>query len=172
MLMAEGLSGPELPNTGFYTVRKAAESVLIKGNGLLPQLAVQDIGLDSADAECLRHFSGEDYQDAVVTFYHKWDNTMKHIAGFDDSTSSIRTVGTGMQPWNSIDRQSRYYIDNFRSALDAPGEWYLDRSGYLYYIPLEGETIETTSFFAPVLKEFIVIQGDSTTGKEGREHQI
>ena len=61
--------------------------------------------------------------------------------------------------------QSRYYIDNFRSALDAPGEWYLDRSGYLYYIPVEGETIETTSFFAPVLKEFIVIQGDSTTGK-------
>ena len=30
----------------------------------------------------------------------------------------------------------------------------------------EGETIETTSFFAPVLKEFIVIRGDSLTGKK------
>jgi hypothetical protein len=153
------------PNKGLYSVKKAAETVLIKGKGLLPQLAVQDIGLDSADAECFSHFSQEDYHDAVITFYHRWDNTMKHIAGFEDSTFSVRTIGTGMQPWNSIDGQSCYYIDNFRSALDAPGEWYLDRSGYLYYIPMEGETIENTSFFAPVLKEFIVIQGDSATGK-------
>lgn len=153
------------PNKGFFTVRKAAETVLVKGKGLLPQLAVQEIELDPAGAECFRKFSGEDYRDAVVTFYHKWDNTMKHIAGFDDSKMSIRTTGIGMQPWNSIDGQSRYYIDNFRSALDDPGEWFLERSGYLYYIPKEGETIETTSFFAPVLEEFIVIQGDSTTGK-------
>ena len=153
------------PSKGLYSVKKAAETVLIKGKGLLPELAVQDIGLDSADAECFRHFSREDYKDAVITFYHRWDNTMKHIAGFEDSTCSIRTIGTGMQPSNSIDRESCYYIDNFRSALDAPGEWYLDRSGYLYYIPMEGETIKNTSFFAPVLKEFIVIQGDSTTGK-------
>jgi hypothetical protein len=153
------------PNTGFYTVRRASETKLIKGKGSLPALAIQDIVLDSSDAECIRHFSKEDYQDAVVTFYHKWDNTMKHIEGFDDSTCSIRTIGTWMQPWNSIDSQSRYYIDNFRYALDSPGEWYLDQSGYLYYVPVEGETIETTSFFAPVLKEFIIVQGDSTTGK-------
>ena len=153
------------PNAGFYNIKQVAESVLINGNGLLPQLAVQEIELDSAGANCIRHFTGEDYRDAVVTFYHKWDNTMKHIAGFDDSANSIRTVGTGMQPWNTIDSKSRYYIDNFRSALDSPGEWYLERSGYLYYIPMKGETIETTSFFAPVLKEFIVIRGDSATGK-------
>jgi hypothetical protein len=154
------------PNSGFYTVNKANESVLIKGKGLLPILAVQEIQLDSAGAECVRKFSKEDFQDAVITFYHKWDNTMKHIAGFDDSTRSIRTIGTGMQPWNSIDSQSRYYIDNVRSALDAPGEWYLERSGYLYYIPRQGETIEKTSFFAPVLKDFIIIRGDSLTGKK------
>ncbi len=153
------------PNTGFYRVQKVTESVLVRGNGLLPRLAVQEIELDSSGAECIRHFTEEDYQDAVATFYHKWDNTMKHIAGFDDSTGSIRTVGTGMQPWNAIDGQSRYYIDNFKYALDAPGEWYLERSGYLYYIPRAGENIETTSFFAPVLKEFIVIQGDSATGR-------
>jgi hypothetical protein len=153
------------PNAGFYGIKKVTETVLNRGNGLLPQLAVQEIELDSAGANCIRNFTAEDFRDAVVTFYHKWDNTMKHIAGFDDSTKSIRTVGTGMQPWNTIDSQSRYYIDNFRSALDSPGEWYLERSGYLYYIPMKGEKIETSSFFAPVLKEFIIIRGDSTTGK-------
>ena len=153
------------PDVGFFNVKKATESVLIKGSGPQPQLAVQDIQLDAAGAACVRHFTKEDYKDAVVTFYHKWDNTMKHIAGFDDSTGSIRTIGTGMQPWNMIDGQSRYYIDNIRSGLDAPGEWYLERSGYLFYIPKEGETIETASFFAPVLKEFVVIQGDSSAGR-------
>ena len=153
------------PNKGFYNVKDVTESVLIRGTGLLPLLAIQEIELDSDGASCVRAFTADDYLDAVITFYHKWDNTMKHIAGFDDSTKSIRTVGTGMQPWNTIDSQSRYYIDNTRSALDSPGEWFLGRSGYLYYIPIKGETIEKTSFFAPVLKEFVVIRGDSTTGK-------
>lgn len=154
------------PNTGFYTVKKASESVIIKGKGLLPQLAVQEIQLDSAGTEFVRKLSSDESRDAVITFYHKWDNTMKHIAGYDDSTRTIRTIGAGMQPWNSIDRQSRYYIDNVRSALDAQGEWYLDRSGFVYYIPMEGETPEKTSFFAPVLRDFIVVRGDSVTGKK------
>jgi hypothetical protein len=153
------------PDKGFFTVKQAAQTVLIRGSGPLPQLAVQQIQLDSAGADCVSHFTGNDYKDAVVTFYHKWDNTMKHIAGFDDSTSSIRTIGKGMQPWNTIDGESRYYIDNIKSGLDAPGEWYLDRTGYLYYIPKEGESIENVSFFAPVLKEFIVLQGDSSAGR-------
>ncbi len=154
------------PDSGFYIVKKVAESVLIRGEGALPQLAVQDIQLGKDGAQCLRNFTNEDFRDGEVTFYHKWDNTMKHIAGFDDSTGSIRTIGTGMQPWNQIDSLSRYFIDNIGSGLDAPGEWYLDRTGWLYYVPREGETIETTTFVAPVLKDFITIRGDSLSGKK------
>ena len=91
---------------------------------------------------------------------------MKHIAGFDSAGNSIHTLGTGMQPWNIIDEQTRYYVDNFKSALDAPGEWYLERSGYLYYIPRKDEKIETAAIYVPVIKEFIVIKGDSATGKK------
>ena len=54
-----------------------------------------------------------------------------------------------MKPWNPINSKSSYIVENFKGALDAPGEWFLDRSGYLYYIPLEGETIENTTLFAP-----------------------
>jgi hypothetical protein len=153
------------PDKGFYMVKNSAEDILVRGGDRIPELAVQKIELNPSDARCLKTFTAGDYRDAVITFYHKWDNTMKHITGFNDSTSTIYTTGTGMQSWNTIDSQSRYYIDNFRSALDAPGEWYLDRSGYLYYIPMDGETIENTSFFAPVLKEFVVIRGDSAGGE-------
>ena len=153
------------PNEGFYLVKNVSETVIDKGEGSFLKLAVQKIKLNDNEAKCFTAFTSTDFQDALVTFYHKWDNTRKHIAGFDKNSSSIYTVGEGMKQWNSIDSISRYYVENYKDALDAPGEWFLDRSGYLYYIPEEGESIENTSFFAPVLKEFIVAQGDSITGK-------
>jgi hypothetical protein len=69
-----------------------------------------------------------------------------------------------MKPWNPINNKSRYIIENYKAALDAPGEWYLDRAGYLWYIPLDGQTIENTTFFVPVLKEFVHITGDQKRG--------
>jgi len=154
------------PNQGFYHVEKVTETVLEKGEGRSPELAVQKIDLDSTEALNLQSFSEPDYRDALIIFYHNWDNTRKRVTGFNKLSSSVYTVGEGMKPWNPINSKSRYLVENYRGALDAPGEWFLDRSGYIYYIPLEGETIENSSFFAPVLKEFISIQGDAVTGKK------
>jgi hypothetical protein len=153
------------PNNGFYSIKKVTETVLEKGEGRSPELAVQNIGLDSTDAACFQSFSRQDYQDALIIFYHNWDNTRKRVTGYNKLTSSVYTIGEGMKPWNPLNTKTRYLVENFKSALDAPGEWFLDRSGYLYYIPIEGETIENTSVYAPVIKEFVSIQGDPITGK-------
>ncbi|MBK7134429.1 MAG: right-handed parallel beta-helix repeat-containing protein, partial [Bacteroidales bacterium] len=154
------------PNAGVNFVKKVTETVLEKGGGRSPELAVQKIELDSLDAKCFQTFSKQDYNDALIVFYHNWDNTRKRITGYTRQNSSVYTVGEGMKPWNPINSKSRWFAENFRSALDAPGEWFLDRSGYIYYIPNEGETISNTTFYAPVLKEFISIQGDPLTGKK------
>jgi hypothetical protein len=153
------------PDSGFYFIKKVTETVLEKGDGRFPKLAVQEIGLDSTDTECFHSFSGPDFRDALIVFYHNWDNTRKHLTGFSRKNSSVFTVGEGMKPWNPLNNKTRYYVENFRSALNAPGEWFLERSGYLYYIPRKGETIENTKFFVPVLKEFITIEGNQTPGK-------
>jgi hypothetical protein len=63
-------------------------------------------------------------------------------------------------PWNRIDGNSRYVIENCRKALDAPGEWLLENDGYLYYIPLPGETPETLECTVPVTERFITLKGD------------
>lgn len=151
----------QTPNEGFYFVRKVTETVLEKGEGRAPEFAVQKIELDSADAECFKSFSAEDYQDAIVTFYHKWDNTRKRVSHFNRRESAIYTVGSGMKPWNSLDNKTRYKVENYKAAMDSPGEWFLERSGFLYYIPLPGETIENIEVHAPIIKEFLVIKGES-----------
>jgi len=154
------------PNDGFFKVKSVTETVLEKGKGRSPDLAVQKIELDSSNASFIKSFSRQDYLDALIIFYHNWDNTRKRITGYSNENSSVYTIGEGMKPWNPINNKSRYIVENFIGALDAPGEWFLDRNGNLYYIPLEGETIENSRVFAPILNRFISIQGDQVSGKK------
>jgi hypothetical protein len=154
------------PDDGFFRVRNVTETILEKGTGRSPELAAQKIEVDSTAAECFRSFTKQDYSDALVIFYHNWDNTRKRVLGISKESNSVYTAGEGMKPWNPINSKSRFLIENYKSALNTPGEWFLERSGYLYYIPKEGETPENLFFFAPVLKEFIVIQGSQTNGKK------
>jgi len=150
------------PNKGFFQVRGVEETIAEKGDGRMPQVAVQKIIVDSADLSTALYFSDQDYEDAMVVFYHNWDNTRKRVLSFSKSQPAFFIAGEGMKPWNPINAKSRWFIENYRGALDAPGEWFLDRSGYLYYIPLPDETISSTVFYAPVLKEFIRINGESS----------
>jgi len=149
------------PNEGFYFVKKVEETVVEKGTGRSPRVAVQKILFDSTEASCFQKFSNRDYEDALIVFYHNWDNTRKRVLDFDAGQSAVFIAGEGMKPWNPINNKSRWLAENFMGALDAPGEWYLDRSGYLYYVPLPGETPANTLFYAPILKEFIRTEGTS-----------
>ncbi len=153
------------PNKGFFQVRGVEETIAEKGDGRMPQVAVQKIIVDSADLSTALNFSDQDYEDAMVVFYHNWDNTRKRVLSFGKSQPAFFIAGEGMKPWNPINAKSRWLIENYRGALDAPGEWFLDRSGYLYYIPLPDETISSTVFYAPVLKEFIRINGQSSDNR-------
>ena len=154
------------PNEGFFRVKNVTETILEKGEGRSPELAVQKVELDISDTASFSSFSKQDFQDALIVFYHNWDNTRKRVTGFVRESLSVYIAGEGMKPWNPINNKSRYLVENFKAALDAPGEWFLDRSGYLYYIPREGETTENTVFHIPVIKEFVTIQGDPVSGRK------
>lgn len=153
------------PNQGFYFLREVSEIIIDKGEGRIANMAVQKLGLFPNGSSCLAKFTKTDFDDAVFTFYHKWDITRKRISGFHKDSSFIFTLGTGMQPWNQLDGETRYTIENYRAALDTCGEWYLDRSGELFYIPCDGETLENFYVIAPVTDKFIVLEGNPSTGQ-------
>ena len=140
------------------------------GNGKLPggkrtHTRVYGSSPRPSDAGFLFDASKTDPNDVLAVFYHKWDNTRKRIQENNLADSSFFTVGRGMKPWNRIDSSSRYVVENYREALDSPGEWYLSKDGYLYYIPMPGETIYNTECMVPVIDKFIVIAGDGNKDK-------
>ncbi|MBC7287665.1 MAG: right-handed parallel beta-helix repeat-containing protein, partial [Armatimonadetes bacterium] len=59
----------------------------------------------------------------------------------------------------------RYFVENFREALDQSGEWYLDRrEGRLYYWPLPGEDMGKVTVVAPYLRHIVELRGEPEIG--------
>ena len=154
------------PNTGFYHLKNTSDSILQNGDAKTPELAIQRFTLFPDGAGEVFKYSKEDFENSVITFYHNWDNTRNRVYSYDAKTSTAFVVGSAAKSYNRIDTKSRYTLENFKAALDTCGEWFLDRSGYLYYMPLPGETPENTEVTAPVTDRFITIMGNEKTGKK------
>ncbi len=158
----------QTPNRGnFHGVKEVKEILIDTANALNALLAVQKIKPHPSDAGFLYDITDEEMNDVLAVFWHKWDNTRKHMASINRKDTSFCLVGKGLKPWNPIDFMTRFVVENYRKALDSPGEWYLSKEeGYLYYIPLPGETLDNTTCMIPTMEKFIVISGDQASGKK------
>jgi hypothetical protein len=154
------------PNNGFYFLNKVSETNIDNSTGRQARMAVQKLSLFPEAATEMNKFTRVDFENAVITLYHKWDNTRKRISAFSRDSSAIFTAGTGMKPWNQLDKKTRYLIENYAAALDTCGEWYLSRNGDLFYIPMEGETIEKLNVVAPTIDNLIIIEGNAANGNK------
>jgi hypothetical protein len=98
--------------------------------------------------------------DAVV-FFH-WETGMLPLKSVDEASHTVTFTGPLTWPFWS---NQRYYVENLREALDAPGEWYLDRAaGLLYYMPRPGEDMRTATVIAPRLQQLVLLRGDPLAG--------
>jgi len=84
-----------------------------------------------------------------------WVNAEVPVQGADSLNHElIVNSGQDIRPGN------RFFIENVADALDASGEWYLDRaSGELRYLPRDGE-LPGLGAVAPAMDRLIVLQGD------------
>ncbi len=135
------------------------------------KLAKQTIFVKPENLQSLTQLTDKELQDVNIQIYHKWDNTRRFIDGIDKKESAIITSGMGMKSWNNWRTYTRFHLENYKSALDAPGEWFLGRDGTLTYIQCPGEKI--TNVIAPTkLEQFILVQGDPANGQFVENLQI
>jgi len=101
----------------------------------------------------------EQLGDVVVTAYHSWAVSVLRLASVDAATGTVITTGPAAWPLMRWAGAQRYHLENFRAALDAPGEWFLARDGTLFYKPLPGEDSATADVVAPAVETFVEFAG-------------
>jgi hypothetical protein len=128
------------------------------------EFATQYVTLPAEAATTLQNLSEEELGRVTLQFYHLWNTTRRYITAYDPASNVATMEGAKMRPVSPLNTASLLLIENSKNALDAPGEWYLDPNGTLFYRPLPDETPENTVARVPVLERFISIAGDAGAG--------
>ena len=117
------------------------------------------------DLAAIFRLSKEELADVTAVVYHSWEMSRHRIAAADAASNQL--VATAGAPWPFFQwgTDQRYYLENFRAALDAPGEWFLARDGTLSYIPLPGEDMTHAQVIAPVGNQFVRFDGGAGDGR-------
>lgn len=154
------------PDEFFFYLRNGRER-LEKTEGPNPRtIAHQTLYADPADLVSLADVPEDQRSRVQALSFHKWDNTRKFLDGFDIEKGQLFTSGyRRMKQWNPLTRDTAYLLENYRAALDTPGEWFLEPGGKLYYLPRPGETVEKSTAVAPVAEKLLVISGDPSAEK-------
>lgn len=88
-----------------------------------------------------------------------WADIRMQIRAVEEGTQTVVLAGDP-RPSNR-ENNARYFIENAADALDAPGEWFLDRrTGVLTYQAEEGQDLTRAEVIAPKLGDLFLLQGD------------
>ena len=88
--------------------------------------------------------------------YNCWDHNIIPVAEVDAEARYIRLRHPVA---GRINEGNRYFIQNVRGALDAPGEWWVDHAtGRLHFIPPDGEVADG-DVVVPVVENLVLISG-------------
>jgi hypothetical protein len=115
--------------------------------------------------EPLAQLSLAEIRDVTLVAYHKWCITRRFLTAIDAENNLIVTTGEQLKSYSGWPANTRFHLENFKAALDAPGEWFLARDGMLYYKPLPGEDMTKAEVVAPYAPKLVVFQGRPRSGE-------
>ncbi|MEW5979622.1 MAG: right-handed parallel beta-helix repeat-containing protein [Acidobacteriota bacterium] len=103
--------------------------------------------------------------DIELVFDLQWTRSICKVARIRKTTSGA--ILTMLEPYFSLARMKEgrtielpTAIQNAFELLDEPGEWYLDKSTHtVYYLPREGEHLDTAEVIAPALEKLVELRG-------------
>lgn len=155
------------PDKGWFFLQSSQESILYGDEGRMAVHAAQKLYTDPKNLESLDGLTPSEIKQVTAMFYHKWDNTRKYLDFAKPDSGLLCISGRGMKQWNTLNSDTRFTLENYPGALTMAGEWYMDNSGVILYIPREGEKIEEIKAYAPVLEKLIEITGTEKKAIEG-----
>ncbi|MDO4628203.1 MAG: right-handed parallel beta-helix repeat-containing protein [Planctomycetia bacterium] len=103
---------------------------------------------------------GKMLPDVQFMTYQYWSSSFNRIASYSRETGVVEFTRNAGRFYP--DQHVRWHIENTRAALDAPGEWYFDRSEKrVFYIPREDEDLSRDCVILSVCPRWLVeIRGD------------
>ena len=152
----EQLSMPRYPEEGYFTVKKLCPEEDLWTAETTPWEFTRGQRSFYADpADLATDFTN--YEDVQVRVLHYWHDELMYLTGFDRASGKLSLSRPSSMLIRDIDR---FYFENVFEALNAPGEWYLNRkTGKLYYVPRAGETADSLTLYASSLERLIDIDG-------------
>jgi hypothetical protein len=145
------------PNDGFLTI--AAKAPVTKDPATGKQLPLSQTAFQFAAGD-LKNWP--DLADACVVVYHSWETSRLRIASVDEAQRLVTFTGPAAWHFEYWGPGQRYFVENIREALDAPGEWYLDRrTGTLSYIPTPGEDMNSAEVIATRVERLLELRGNA-----------
>jgi len=103
--------------------------------------------------------------DVEAVIMNRWTEARLPITRVDQTAHRYQSVKRS--PFQLLNGDL-YFLEGSPRWLDHAGEWYLDREkGTLYYLPREGETIETLHVIAPRLACILKMKGASNVAFRG-----
>ena len=160
------------PNEFYYYMKKKVDSGVNPLTGKVEDLSHRAFVGDPKDLAPLASVPEDQLRDVTVMAYHSWEASRHRVASVDAKTGQVITTGSAPWPLLRWGANQRYHIENFKAALDKPGEWFLDRSGTLYYRPLPGEDPSRAEVVAPVAAGLVRFAGDPEKGQPVEHIQL
>lgn len=147
------------PNTGYYYFTGKA-GPLTGADGKPIDRAHSAVRFRAGD---LRNWPN--LNDIDLYIYQIWEVEIMPLKAVDEAFSTATVAGNLKWAFGWAGPQQRYVVENAPDALDAPGEWQLDRrSGKLTAIAKPGEDLTRATAVAPVAAQLVVLQGDAEAG--------
>jgi len=148
------------PNKGYFYIRDSVDETVDPETGKPANLDRKAYLFAKKDAAQLAALGRDELSKVIVHVTYAWDEDFVRPSFADAATGIIKFCNEfGRSPmWGRWMTRCRF--ENFRSALDAPGEWFLDvKAGELLYVPRVGENPESTVAEAPVLSALVTVAG-------------
>ena len=148
------------PNCGQFYIRKPVLQGEIETKGDWAGKSKTAFGFFPDDLK-----AWDNLADINLKLYCSWNSGLYPLKSVDEKPLVAMLAGPTVWPMPRSAGQC-YLVENHPGALDAPGEWQLDRkTGRLTVIPWADESLADATVVAPVAEHLIVAQGNAEAGQ-------